>query len=380
MWSDQPVPVDVGWADAEPAVADSCGSPYRSWSRPLFDDSGGTTIVSERSTVERPCAMVGGLVRAAGAGPREGHGGRAEAGEPGAGRVGRGSVAEFRLLGLVETWSGGRRVPMGQPRQRLVLAALLVDAGRPVTSEALEQRVLGRHAAAAARHALHEYLARIRRMLAGLDGDGVVRLTRRGGVYVLERRARPGGPAPVPDDGRAGPGTRVRGRRAGRDRCGRHWSCGGGAAGRPDRGVGAAGPRGQPAPASGGGDPVGAGAVPDGPPGRGDRAVGPVGGREPALGAGRGGADAGPARGRHGRGGAGVVHEDPQAAGRGPGGRAGARAAGGPPGDAAGRTGAPARPAGAPPVVGRRRAGATAGGRSGASPAATPSWPASTRC
>jgi hypothetical protein len=39
---------------------------------------------------------------------------------------------EFRLLGPVEVWVAGSLVHAGQPCQRAVLAALLVDAGRPV--------------------------------------------------------------------------------------------------------------------------------------------------------------------------------------------------------------------------------------------------------
>ena len=95
-------------------------------------------------------------------------------------------MSEFRLLGLVEIWSGGRRVSAGQPRQRLVLAALLVDAGRPVTSESLVYRVWGDTPPGGARHAIHEYLARIRRMLSDLDSPDAARLARRGTVYVLD--------------------------------------------------------------------------------------------------------------------------------------------------------------------------------------------------
>ena len=49
----------------------------------------------------------------------------------------------FRILGPVEVWSGDRPVPAGQPRQRVLLAALVVDAGRPVTPETLLDRVWG---------------------------------------------------------------------------------------------------------------------------------------------------------------------------------------------------------------------------------------------
>lgn len=63
-------------------------------------------------------------------------------------------MAEFRLLGPVEVWAAGRLVDAGQPRQRSVLAALLVDAGRPVTWETLVDRVWGETPPELARHAV----------------------------------------------------------------------------------------------------------------------------------------------------------------------------------------------------------------------------------
>jgi DNA-binding SARP family transcriptional activator len=65
-----------------------------------------------------------------------------------------------------------------------VLAALLVDAGRPVTLDTLVDRVWGDMPPDGARHALHTYLGRIRRLLADL-GDGSA-LVHRSGVYVLD--------------------------------------------------------------------------------------------------------------------------------------------------------------------------------------------------
>ena len=52
-------------------------------------------------------------------------------------------MTEFRLLGAVEVWSGGQRLEAGQPRQRSLLAALLVDAGRVVSPASLVDRVWG---------------------------------------------------------------------------------------------------------------------------------------------------------------------------------------------------------------------------------------------
>ncbi|MBM2619339.1 tetratricopeptide repeat protein [Actinoplanes sp. LDG1-06] len=74
-------------------------------------------------------------------------------------------MIEFRLLGPVEVWSGGRRVDAGQPRQRAVLAALLADAGRPVPVGTLIERVWGQEPPRAVRPSLQAHITRIRQML-----------------------------------------------------------------------------------------------------------------------------------------------------------------------------------------------------------------------
>lgn len=90
---------------------------------------------------------------------------------------------ELRLLGPVEVHLGSEMLDAGPPQQRMVAAALAVDAGRLVTPPALIDRVWD-DAPPAARQALHAHVARIRKMLAGADGQ--VRLAYRSGGYVLE--------------------------------------------------------------------------------------------------------------------------------------------------------------------------------------------------
>jgi DNA-binding SARP family transcriptional activator/tetratricopeptide (TPR) repeat protein len=85
---------------------------------------------------------------------------------------------EVRLLGPVELGVHGCPVPAGPPQHRLVLAALALDAGRPVGVETLVDRVWD-EAPDGARRTLHVAVARLRRTLP----DGV--LTRRSGGYVL---------------------------------------------------------------------------------------------------------------------------------------------------------------------------------------------------
>ncbi|WP_157495258.1 BTAD domain-containing putative transcriptional regulator [Kutzneria sp. 744] len=87
-----------------------------------------------------------------------------------------------RLLGEVGALADGRPLPLGIPRQRCVLTALAVDAGRVVPVDLLVDRVWGPDATPRARATLHSYLSRLRRVLSALDG---VTIDRRSGGYVL---------------------------------------------------------------------------------------------------------------------------------------------------------------------------------------------------
>ena len=84
-------------------------------------------------------------------------------------------VRGFRLLGPVELWVAGRPVDLGPAKQRTVLAALLVDAGRWVPAETLIDRVWGEDPPAQVRGTLYAHIARIRRVLVEtgprLSGD-----------------------------------------------------------------------------------------------------------------------------------------------------------------------------------------------------------------
>jgi DNA-binding SARP family transcriptional activator len=80
---------------------------------------------------------------------------------------------------------------LGPPQQRAVLAALAVDAGRPVPLETLVDRIWGEAPPARARAALYTHITRIRRALeaAGRPGEQPVGLVRRAAGYVLEVEA-----------------------------------------------------------------------------------------------------------------------------------------------------------------------------------------------
>ena len=88
----------------------------------------------------------------------------------------------FRVLGDVEMRVDGRPVNIGHARQRCVLAVLLLDANRPVSTEVLIDRVWMDRPPQRARETLSGYLSRLRQVLA-LAGDA--RITRRSGGYVL---------------------------------------------------------------------------------------------------------------------------------------------------------------------------------------------------
>ena len=91
---------------------------------------------------------------------------------------------ELRLLGEVELRVDGRRVDVGAPRLQVVLAALAVDAGRPVTIETLIDRVWDDSPPAEARNVLYSYLSRIRRLLRRAGPEA--RVERRHAGYVLD--------------------------------------------------------------------------------------------------------------------------------------------------------------------------------------------------
>jgi DNA-binding SARP family transcriptional activator/tetratricopeptide (TPR) repeat protein len=94
---------------------------------------------------------------------------------------------EFRLFGEVRLHAGERVLDLGTPRQQAVLAALAVDAGRPVPIETLIDRVWGDKPPAEARNVLYSHLSRIRRLLAGAaDANSPAVISRRATGYVLE--------------------------------------------------------------------------------------------------------------------------------------------------------------------------------------------------
>ncbi|MER5448344.1 BTAD domain-containing putative transcriptional regulator [Streptomyces sp. NPDC002764] len=101
---------------------------------------------------------------------------------------GVGAVLRLCLSGPVEVLVRDAPVDLGPPQRRAVLAALAVDAGRPVPVEVLIDRIWGTEPPDGARRALYAHVARIRRLAERLDDDGEGRLPvlRRAGGYQLD--------------------------------------------------------------------------------------------------------------------------------------------------------------------------------------------------
>ena len=87
--------------------------------------------------------------------------------------------SDFRILGELEVLHNGDPVSLGSPRQRAVLARLLINAGETVSTDTLIDDLWGDEAAETAKHTLHVYVSRLRNAL-GPDRD---RLIRQGAGY-----------------------------------------------------------------------------------------------------------------------------------------------------------------------------------------------------
>ncbi|GAA2893034.1 hypothetical protein GCM10010517_57560 [Streptosporangium fragile] len=104
-----------------------------------------------------------------------------------------GTGFEFRVLGPVEVLHDGRPVPVRAAKQRVLLASLLLDAGRVVPVGTLVTRLWGESPPDGARNTLQNYVMRLRRVLAGAaraagtagDGENGPVLTRPQG-YLIE--------------------------------------------------------------------------------------------------------------------------------------------------------------------------------------------------
>jgi DNA-binding SARP family transcriptional activator/tetratricopeptide (TPR) repeat protein len=94
------------------------------------------------------------------------------------------SRLEFRVLGPVEALHGGQRLDIGHPRQRAVLAVLLLDLNHVVSAQQLIDRVWGEDPPVTVRNVLYGYVAGLRTALVRAAAGNCM-LARRAGGYVL---------------------------------------------------------------------------------------------------------------------------------------------------------------------------------------------------
>jgi DNA-binding SARP family transcriptional activator len=89
-------------------------------------------------------------------------------------------VLEFGVLGPVQAVRAGREVALGGPRQRAVLALLLLNAGQTVPAEYLVKEVWRGSPPPGAAKTLRSYVSRLRSLLGPDTG-----LVARGGGYAI---------------------------------------------------------------------------------------------------------------------------------------------------------------------------------------------------
>jgi DNA-binding SARP family transcriptional activator len=85
---------------------------------------------------------------------------------------------EFHVLGPLEMRVGGRALPLGTPKQRAVLAMLLLHRGRAVGIDSLIDAAWEQHAPAGSRATLHSYISNLRRIIRGAGVDAHTVLAR----------------------------------------------------------------------------------------------------------------------------------------------------------------------------------------------------------
>ncbi|MGW3966672.1 BTAD domain-containing putative transcriptional regulator [Amycolatopsis sp. NPDC005003] len=93
-----------------------------------------------------------------------------------------GANVEFRLLGSMAVFVAGEQVPLGGPKPRALLAALLLNVGRVVSVDTLLTALWGENPPNSARSVVHTYVSALRRMLGERDHA----LRRQAPGYVLD--------------------------------------------------------------------------------------------------------------------------------------------------------------------------------------------------
>ena len=99
------------------------------------------------------------------------------------------SRLEFRLLGPLTVTVDGVPIAVGGPKQRALLALLLLSANRVVPRERLIDELFADQSVNSADHALRNHVSRLRKVLR--SGDGGRAAPRRAGAWLpAQGRAR----------------------------------------------------------------------------------------------------------------------------------------------------------------------------------------------
>ena len=93
-------------------------------------------------------------------------------------------VMDFRLLGALEVSANGAVADLGPPKQRALLAILLLHAGEIVPIDRLIDLLWGESAPRTAAHSIQIYVSDLRRALESLGGGREVLATRRPGYQL----------------------------------------------------------------------------------------------------------------------------------------------------------------------------------------------------
>ncbi len=93
---------------------------------------------------------------------------------------------EFRLLGSIELWADGRPRELGTPKERCLLAVLLLAKGRSVPAGAVIERVWGPDPPGEVQQSLHACVSRLRKSLREAGVVNEAQLTATSRSYALQ--------------------------------------------------------------------------------------------------------------------------------------------------------------------------------------------------
>ena len=100
------------------------------------------------------------------------------------------SRLEFRILGPLVVRVDGAAVPIGGPKQRALLALLLLSANRVVSRDVLMRELFAEQSVNSADHALRNHVSRLRKVLMPGAADEPRLVARRAGVPASGRAGR----------------------------------------------------------------------------------------------------------------------------------------------------------------------------------------------